>query len=138
MKRFVLFIGMAILCFGFNSCDVDDGVNFHFEALPIVNAEVPASFQMYGRYQIAVTYNRPDDCTFFEGFDVVKKDVTERNVVVIGSIVTDRECADLADEVLRATFNFEVLYDQTYLFRFWQGEDEDGEPKYLEIEVPVE
>lgn len=138
MKRLVLIFGMVAIGFGLNSCKLDDdGVNFHFAPLEVVDVVLPESFQLNGRYQIIVTYNRPDDCTFFEGFDVVEKDVTVRNVVVVGSVITDRDCTEQAEEV-QATFNFVVLYDQTYTFRFWQGEDENGDAKFLEVEVPVE
>ncbi len=136
MKRFAILIGIVLLAVGINSCDNDDGVNFHFAALQVVAAEVPESFDLNGQYQITVTYNRPDDCTFFEGFDVVEEATTTRNVVVVGSVITDRECNEKLEEV-EATFNFVVLHNQDYLFRFWQGEDENGDAQYLEIEVPI-
>ncbi len=136
MKRITIILGIITLCFGFNACDNDNGVNFHFAALQVVGAEVPESFDLNGQYQITVTYNRPDDCTFFEGFDVLEEATTTRNVFVVGSIITDRECTEQLEEV-EATFNFVVLHDQDYLFRFWQGEDENGEAQYLEIEVPI-
>ncbi|NHF59145.1 hypothetical protein FK220_007325 [Flavobacteriaceae bacterium TP-CH-4] len=136
MRRFVFILGTIILSLGFYGCNDDDGVNFHFAALEVVAAELPESFDLNGQYQITVTYFRPDDCTFFEGFDVVQEDTTIRNVIVVGSVITNRECAEKAEEV-EATFNFVVLHDQDYLFRFWQGQDENGEPQYLEIEVPV-
>ena len=137
MKRLVLILGAIAMCFGLNSCNLDDdGVNFHFAALEVVDVELPESFEFNGRYQITVTYNRPDDCTFFEGFEVSEKDTTVRNVVVVASVITDRECTPQAEEV-EATFNFVVLYNETYVFRFWQGEDQNGDPKFLEVEVPV-
>jgi len=34
-------------------------------------------------------------------------------------------------------FNFVVLYEEPYVFRFWQGEDSNGEAQFLEIQVPV-
>ncbi len=136
MKRLVLMLGLALASLGFNACNNDDGVNFHFEALEVVSAELPESFELNAQYQISVTYNRPDDCTFFEGFDVIQEDATIRNVVVVGSVITDRDCNQTSEEV-EATFNFVVLHNEDYLFRFFQGEDENGEPQYLEIEVPI-
>ncbi|WP_430908567.1 hypothetical protein [Maribacter sp. 2-571] len=136
MKRLSLLLGLVLVFFGSVGCNNDDGVNFHFEALEIVNAQLPDAFELNEQYEITVTYNRPDDCTFFEGFDVSQNDTTVRSVVVVGSVLTDRECNETGDQVT-ATFNFVVLHDQDYRFRFWQGEDENGEPLYLEVIVPI-
>ena len=40
-------------------------------------------------------------------------------------------------EEVTATFNFLVLYTETYVFRFWTGEDENGVSEYFEVTVPV-
>lgn len=138
MKRIVMFVFVILAGFIFVSCDLDDDTpNFHFTALQVLEAELPESFDLNETYQIGVTYLRPDECTFFEGFDVARTETTTRNVVVIGSVLTDQEvCAEVAQEI-STTFNFQVLYTGTYLFRFWTGEDENGEAQYLEIEVPV-
>jgi hypothetical protein len=130
----------VILCFlvlVLNSCKLeDDRVNFRFVPLQIVSADVPESFDLNETYQITVRYIRPDGCVFFEGFDVTKEDTTIRNVVAIGSDFYEEQCT-LAVEELEASFDFICLYEGTYLFRFWSGEDENGEPQYIEIEVPV-
>ncbi|QLG45315.1 hypothetical protein [Costertonia aggregata] len=137
MKR--IFICCAIfLALFLSSCDLDDDtVNFHFTSLQAVSANVPDSFDLNETYEIEVTYLRPDECTFFEGFDVNRTETTTRNVVVIGSVLTDQdECAEVSQEIT-ASFRFQVIYPETYLFRFWTGTDENGEERYLEIEVPV-
>jgi len=123
-------------CFILGSCSNDDEPNFHFAALKAINAEVPESFELNERYQITVTYERPDSCTFFEGFDVKSPDTTVREVVVIGSVFTDRACTTAIEEV-EVTFDFIVIHDQTYIFRFYEGQDEDGAHQFFEIEVPV-
>ena len=121
----------------FTSCDIDDDVNYHFEALQVKSVEMPEAFDYGEIYKIKVTYFRPNNCTFFEGFDVVKEDLTTRKVVTIGTVIEDEEECTGTGEDLVATFNFEVLYDEPYLFRYWTGEDANGEPTYLEITVPV-
>ncbi|MCK0144160.1 hypothetical protein MWU78_00685 [Arenibacter sp. F26102] len=136
MKRvfFLLLVASFALI---TSCDIDDDVNYHFEALQVKSVEMPEAFDYGQIYRIKVTYFRPNNCTFFEGFDVVKEDVTTRKVVTIGTVIEDEDECTGAGEDLVATFNFEVLYDQPYLFRYWTGEDANGEPTYLEITVPV-
>ena len=34
-------------------------------------------------------------------------------------------------------FLFQVIYDQPYTFKFWKGENSDGEPQFMTIDVPV-
>lgn len=136
MKRvfFLLLVASFTL---FTSCDIDDDVNYHFEALQVKSVEMPEAFDYGEIYRIKVTYFRPNNCTFFEGFDVVKEALTTRKVVTIGTVIEDEEECSGSGEDLVATFNFEVLYDEPYLFRYWTGEDANGEPTYLEITVPV-
>lgn len=130
----ILFAAAVLLM---NSCIEDDAPNFHFVPLQIVSADLPEFFTLNQTYQIRVTYNQPDACTSFSGFDVTPKDVTIRNVVVIGTKRTDQETCDETPTEGVATFGFEVQHFQTYVFRFWQGENANGEQQYFEVEVPV-
>ncbi|MCL6266694.1 hypothetical protein [Flagellimonas myxillae] len=132
---------MLIMLFGtvllFNACNLDDGQNFRFTTLSIVDAQVPEFFELNQRYSIEVTYIRPDACTFFEGFDVARTAQTDRDVVVIGSVLTDdTACAQLAEEV-KASFDFNVLYSGEYHFRFYTGQDEEDNSEFLEFIIPV-
>ncbi|GGW38587.1 hypothetical protein [Arenibacter certesii] len=137
MKR-TLFLLVVIISSVLASCSVDDGVNYHFEALKVESVEMPESFEYGNIYKIKVTYIRPNNCTYFEGFDVVKEELTTRKVVAVGSVIEDdnAQCTEKLEEVT-ASFNFEVLYNQPYLFKFWTGEDENGDSEYLEFTVPV-
>ncbi|WP_372945678.1 hypothetical protein [Muriicola sp.] len=128
---------LCVVFFGLSSCKLeDDRVNFRFVPLQILSADLPESFELNETYEIRVTYLRPSACIFFEGFDITKEGVTTRNVVAIGSDFYEEVCT-LATEELEASFNFICLYDEPYLFRFWTGEDENGNQQYLEVEVPV-
>lgn len=136
MGRKVIFL---VVCFSliFSGCSNDDGQNFHFTALQIISADVPESFELNQTYQINVTYSLPDGCTAYEGFDVNYEDTTIRNVVAIGSVRTNTEACEEVVTEGQAFFNFTIIYDQPYTFKFFQGENNDGEPEFLEIIVPV-
>ncbi|MEZ2413785.1 hypothetical protein ACA086_02400 [Muriicola sp. E247] len=135
-KKFTFLI-LFFLALVFQSCKLeDDSVNFNFIPLQIVSADLPQSFELNETYEIRVRYLRPSGCVFFEGFDITKEATTTRNVVAIGTEFYEDPCTQAIEE-LEATFNFICLYDDTYLFRFWSGENENGEQQYLEIEVPV-
>ncbi|TLP80820.1 hypothetical protein ES765_07050 [Maribacter sp. ACAM166] len=130
LAAFIAFIG--------NGCSFeDDAPNFHFTALEIVDAALPESFDFNETYEITVNYLTPDSCTNYEGFDIVKDSLTVRNVVAIGSVRTDVE--DCAEQVIEqtASFNFTVIYNDPYTFKFYTGNNSEGEAEYLEVVVPV-
>ena len=137
MRNKFAFSLMLLTVLTFFGCSLDDQETFHFVALPITSVQMPESFTLNETYEIKVTYDRESDCAYFEGFDVVKEDTTVRNVAAIGSMLSDsKECQEIVQEV-ETSFNFIVLYDQTYLFKFYSGDDENGEAQFIEIEVPV-
>lgn len=136
MKKTFLFILSCITFFN-TSCSLnDDDVKFHFVPLQIIDAEFPESFTLNETYQITITYIIPNNCVDFEGFDVSNLDTTSRNIVAIGSELDDEVCNLIALEA-ENSFDFTCLYEGTYYFRLWTGEDENGEQQYIEFEVPV-
>ncbi len=128
-----------VACSWFISCEIDDdSPNFYFTALTAVEVDVPESFEYGKTFDIEVTFLRPNGCTFFEGFDMSQTAETSRDVVVIGSVLTDenRVCTQAVEEVV-ATLKFKVIYTDDYTFRFYAGDDADGNATYLEYTVPV-
>lgn len=138
MKKAILLFMLISSALLFNGCSLDDGQNFHFTTLSVVDANLPEFFELNETYSIEVTYERPNDCTFFEGFDVTQTAQTDRDVVVIGSVLTeDTACAQVIQEVT-ATFEFVVLYSGEYNFRFYAGQSaSDNSSEFLEFTVPV-
>lgn len=137
MESFFRGVKILFLVLALNACDLeDDGVSYHFVSLPVVEVGMPESFRLNETYEIGVTLLLPNGCAQFEGFDVTSEDTTVRRVVAIGTEVDGPSCTQEVSEV-EATFRFICLYPETYRFLFWTGEDESGEPRFLEIEVPV-
>ncbi len=134
MKKFFVFCFTALL---FVSCTIDDdGQNFSFEILPVESVDIPNEFTMGETYPITVSYLRPSTCHTFKEFYYLKEN-NERTVAPINYVFERNNCEDLQDELVEATFNFIVTSNGSYIFKFWQGEDTDGEDQFLEIEVPV-
>lgn len=137
MKRFWNVLPAYLFALLLLGCNVnDDDLNYHFVTLGITEVEVPESFQLNETYEIGVTFLKPNDCTSFEGFDVRTEGGTVRRVVAIGAEFEGQACDGGAEEA-RASFQFICLYDEPYLFRFYTGNDADGNPQYIEVEVPV-
>ena len=136
-KRIFLGVGLLLLSLLQWGCDSDDeAMDYQFVALQITEARLPVSFQLNETYDIGVTYALPNGCSGFAGFDVIAEDTTVRRVVAIGTESLDAVCTQQVVEV-DTTFQFICLYSDTYLFKFYTGTDPEGEPQYLEYEVPV-
>lgn len=134
MRKFIVYC--ALLCV-FASCSLgdDNSQNFHFEFLPIESVDIPDEFILGETYPITVYYNKPSSCYVFNDFYYVSE-LNERTIAVINTVYDDQVCTQ-AIEPANATFNFVVTSNGTYVFKFWQGEDDNGEDVYYIVEVPV-
>jgi len=134
MKKFIA-LSFALLLF--TSCSInDDGTNYSFEILPIESVDIPEAFTLGEVYPITVSYFKPSTCHSFKEFYYLKEN-NERTVAAINYAFEKNGCETLTDELVEATFNFIVTSNGSYIFKFWQGEDDNGEDQYLIIEVPV-
>lgn len=132
MKKIFFVIFSIVLL---TSCSSDDDSNYHYELLPIEEAIVPAEFEYGSVYNITVQYIRPNDC-YINSDILYEYDSSARNIAVISTVIDDETC-EILDSDEELTFRVQALQTSPYIFKFWQGEDEDGDPIYLIIEVPV-
>ena len=133
MKRLIIITLSLIL---FASCSKDDGPEYSLEVLPVESVNMPESFTLGEIYPITVSYLRPTTCYSFKEF-YYGKNLNERTVAVLNYNFQDNNCQELSDELVEATFNFIVTSNGSYIFKFWQGTDDDGEDLYMTVEVPV-
>jgi len=133
MKKLVVFL--FTLCIF--SCSIDDDNETAYNVfLPIEEATVPVEFERGEVYDIFVSYLRPTTCHAYNDIYYVKEG-NERLVAVMATVFEGSfECEEL-DDILEASFSFKAGEEESYVFKFWQGEDDNGEDKYLIIEVPV-
>jgi len=137
MRKLLAWALALSLLVSLGSCsNDDDGPETTFEKLVITGVEMPPSFQLGELYNIPITFQLPDGCTRFDSFQIVTLSETEREIVVIGARESSGPCTEQITEQTE-TLIFQVLFDQTYTFIFWQGDDANGDPQYLEVIVPV-
>lgn len=131
-KLLILLIGLLI-----SSCSTsDDSLVTYQDPMPIETVNIPDEFILDETYEITLNYIRPTTCHAFNGI-LYKKYNNERTVVVIGTVFqSNGNCTELETE-LEASFNFKPTETGSYIFKFWQGKDENDEDIYLIIEVPV-
>ena len=132
VKR-IFFVFFAIVFFV--SCSDDEGSDYHYELLPISEVVVPEEFEHGVTYDLTVKYMIPDNC-YLETDVLYEYDEFARNVAVVSLVLSEDDCNPLEiEETL--TFQLQALQTNSYEFKFWQGDDENGEPIYLIVEVPV-
>ncbi len=140
MKRLYVLLCAGIVAVVSVSCSLDDDqTNFKYATLETVSANLPDTFELGKVYKIDVKMLRPNECTYSETFDV-SRDFTDstniRTVAAIGIVLDQADCAVVNDSI-QNSFQFEVIYSNPYVFKFYTGDDENGDAEFLEIEVPV-
>ena len=136
MKKIV---SLLALFFIFNSCTLqDEGNKYLFELLPIESVDIPTEFTLGQTYPITVHYTRPTSCHFFSNL-YYEKDLNIRTIAVENGVAQRNDCVDLsaADAISQYSFNFQVTSNGSYIFKFYQGKDANGQNIFLEYEVPV-
>lgn len=131
--RKIFFVIFAVVLLA--SCSDDDNDEYHYELLPIEEAIVPEVFEFGQIYSLSAKYFVPDDC-YINSDILYEYDENARNVAVISLVIENNDCEtiDLEQEL---TFQVHALQRSPYIFKFWQGDDDNGEPIYLTVEVPV-
>ena len=123
----------------FTSCSIDDGNNdsFYLEVMPIDSVEMPEYFVHGETYEILVTYTKPNSCYYFNDF-IYEIEGHARTIAIVNTVYENNVTAcDGEPEQVTVTFNFPVTGTETYVFKFYQGEDQYGEDQYYLVEVPV-
>lgn len=131
-------IPLLALFFILNSCSPDDDTQYSFKLMPIESVDIPAEFTLGETYPITVHYTVPTSCYYFSSL-YYDKDLNIRTIAIENAIAQRNNCQDLsaADGANTYTFNFYVTSNGSYIFKFYQGKDDQGNDIFLEYEVPV-
>ena len=137
MKKYVILVAFFISTLTSCSVENDDSITFFLEVLPIESVDVPEQF-VYGEvHEISMTYNRPTSCYQFNDF-IYEINGQERTVAVTDTFYASESAACVeGPEEATVSFNFKATSNETYVFKFYQGEDEQGEDLYYIVEIPV-
>jgi hypothetical protein len=133
-----LVIMMVALTVAVTSCSSDDNNDhpYHLEKAIVTNAEVADEFIFGNTYLIDVTIELPNSCYFYYDQYEYIYDGPSRLIYPIVHVDDDVACTL---NIRETTFSIPVqaLQKEPYIFKFYQGEDADGEEIFLTIEVPV-
>lgn len=132
---------LFLLCFtllSFLSCSIDNDNDavLDFEFIPIEDVTIPDAFVQGETYDVIMSYYRPSNCHVFHDFYYLKNGYF-RTVAIINAVNNNTDCESFENELVEVSFEFIVVYNQIYVFKFWQGEDANGDDIYLTYEIPV-
>ncbi|MBO6879972.1 MULTISPECIES: hypothetical protein [Winogradskyella] len=137
MKKFVILVAIFITTITSCSIESDDSETFFLEVLPVESIDVPEQFIFGEVYEISMTYNQPTSCYDFSDF-IYEINGQERTIAIVNTVfVSERAACVTGPEEVTASFNFEVTSNETYYFKFFQGENEEGEEMFEVVEIPV-
>ena len=139
MKNFkYLLIMIVALTVSVSSCNDDDNNyhDYHLEYVSVISAELPDEFIYGSTYRIDVTIELPNSCYFYYNQYDYFYEGTSRLIYPIVHVDDDDACTP---NIRETTFSIPVhaLQHEPYIFKFYQGEDADGQDMFLTIEVPV-
>jgi hypothetical protein len=121
-----------------SSCSLEsDTPSYRLEVLKIESVIVPDTLILGQIHKIKVKYLRPSTCHTFSNF-IYEKSLNTRFIAVQNFVTESSDCLPLNNELKEAEIDFFVTNNGTYIFKFWQGKDSNGQDVYLEIEVPVQ
>lgn len=134
MKKlmFLFLLTIAVI-----SCSTDDGVNSVEVLLPVENVEMPNNYIVDNISTIMIKYRRPTDCHIFNGFYIT----TEENISQVGirAVKFDQDnCMDDDASLYEVPLHWTPTTTGEYTFKFWTGNDESGEPIFIEHNILVE
>lgn len=120
------------------ACSVDEvGQPSAVMMLPIESAIVPNEFIAGQEYEIFITYISPTDCHVFK--DIYSKIESDGYLIAVMANVFNKNnaCSPILEQVEKS-FLFKPTRDKnTYVFKFWHGNNGSGEDEFIIFEVPV-
>ena len=128
-----------------SSCSVDDdSPNTTFELAKITGNDLPDNFVFGESYTIKVNYVLPSECNSFSGIDARREGLSnsERREIYVNAVTAFNTNSGCNSSILggQGSSNFSITIDETedYTFYFWTGLDNNDQPVYSEITVPVQ
>jgi hypothetical protein len=97
---------------------------------------VPQSFTLGQTYEIKLKYKKPSDCHSYQGI-YYDKNLNVRTIGIQTAVLESTNCAPLTTEPVEVSFNFLVTNTGSYIFKFYKGEDANGQNIFEEVEIPV-
>lgn len=136
--RAYFYIFLSLILF---SCQIDpEDENTRIEKIAAFDIQLPETMIVDFEYTISFSYALPNGCYSFFGYDVESNDIPEKNVRLVYAFAEVANAEICSLEYIEDIYSFTFTPDEskTYLFKFWNGQDDEGIDQYEEIELIVE
>ena len=117
------------------SCDLSSDEQTEYVVGPVQEVTMPEVYKVGSISEIKIRYRRPTTCHFFNGF-YYNAVGDSRTVAIYFAKMNQSTCTEVTD-VYDVTLNFKPVHSGTYLFKFWDGANEDGTDHYIEYSAEV-
>lgn len=134
MKKLLL---VAFMAFSLYSCDIgEEGDVAGYSLLEIESVDLDTIVSVNQPAEFLVTYRRPTDCHYFDGF-IVDSEGYESTISIRAVQLNETDCMDDSMNTFVVPLEFRPEQIGDYVFRFYRG-TEDDVPQFLEYTVVVE
>jgi thioredoxin-related protein len=144
MKRFIkrlLFIVTIVLAAVACSLDNDDNNDFTLRFIPIEYVTTPDYVTPGETYPVTMYFRRQNDCYYVSEDPYFEISGTTMTVAVQAVLIEHAECLPIdytTPETKAFNFQCPITAEREFTFKFYQGLDDQGANKYLEVRVPVQ
>lgn len=137
MKNFTLFFLLLVIITSCSNDDIND-IDFNYELMPVSSVSIPDTLTYGEDSFLSLSYLRPSTCHAFAGFNLIENE-QEIKLSILNTVVQNgSNCEDLENMTATETFEFAVEREDYYIFKIYQGLDEEGNEVYLTKEVMIQ
>lgn len=132
MKKLVFLVLAAITI---ASCDTGSNETTTFAIGPVQDVTMASTYKVDSISEIMIRYKRPSDAHMFVGFYYQAVDLNR--IVAIEYARLDRNNPGEDTEVYEVPLKFRPSSPGTYVFKFWDGVNQDGTDHFYVAEAVV-
>ena len=122
------------------SLDSDSQPDYYIEFIPADAVLIPVAVTPGETYTVRVAYTKPNGCYLFDRFHT-EKEGDAVLIAVQAAVRVDSECKKYENqqpEDQSFTFTCPETYAlNSYIFKFYNGLDVNGNKTYKQVEIPV-
>jgi len=123
------------------SCQIDpEDENTHVEKIPVFDIQLPDGMTANFEYNITFKYALQNGCYSFFEVDVTDDNLPNKNIreiTAFAEIANDSNCTlEYSEEIF--SLSFSPMESKIYLFKFWNGQNDQGVDQFEEYELVVQ
>ena len=138
MKKIILLLLVSVVLLCCSPKDEEGKKAVVNILVPIVSVNLPNSFTEGETYNIKIVYSPPTRCHDFAGLEKDSEENEYYFAVMNSYSPNDASCEEEEGLTGETSFSFTPETNDFYIFNFWQGQNDQGESRFLTMEIPVE